>query len=267
MADVTILGLGIRAPDHVTPEAERAILAAREVLFVDPGAGVSAWLAARASRVTPLYAESYSEAGARRSGYHHMAARVLEAALSSAPVAFAMQGHPLLGVTAGRLILKGARALGLTVRVLPGISAFDCVIGELGLDPMLTGLQAYEATDMLLRRRPLQPDVPALIWQIGVVESCLHTQRPARPERFHRLCSHLLGIYPPGHSVTAVYASPHPLVPTERWSVALADLPGEAARIHAGMTLFIPAVAERPIVETDLLATLEDPAHLARITR
>ncbi|GMG82037.1 SAM-dependent methyltransferase [Paralimibaculum aggregatum] len=267
MPDIHVIGLGIRIGDHATREAERALAASTEVLFVDTGPATRAWLERLCPKVTPLFATSYREDRARRAGYHHMAARVLGAALDHPPVSFAIQGHPFVGVLASGLILRGAAALGLEVAAQPGISAMDCILAELGLDPLLGGLQSYEATDMLLRRRPLQADVPALIWQVGVVESCLHSTRPSRPERFQRLRDHLLAFYPPEHPVTAVFASPHPFVPTERWSFPLGTLAAQAPRLHAGITLHLPAAGVRPIADPALLARLEDPEHLARITR
>ena len=111
------------------------------------------------------------------------------------------------------LVLEMAKALNLRVQVLPGISAIDAVLAELRLDPVIHGIQMYEATDLLLRRRPLQNDVPALICQIGTLETGLHSQRVSRPERFSRLIGHLRQYYSPQHKVVAIYCSPHPLLP------------------------------------------------------
>ena len=108
--------------------------------------------------------------------------------------------------------------------VLPGISAFDAILADLRLDPVVHGLQMYEATDLLLRRRPLDPEVPALIWQIGPLETCLHSLAVSRPERFSRLISHLRQYYPPRHEVVAIYCSPHPILPPAIFRFALEDM-------------------------------------------
>ncbi|MEO0624847.1 MAG: SAM-dependent methyltransferase [Pseudomonadota bacterium] len=267
MADIHILGLGIRNIDHVTRETEHLVASMNEVLFVDTGIATEPWLRSLCPRVTPLFGESYVTGGHRLSAYHHMAARVVDAALARAPVAFAMQGHPLVGVTAPGLIRRLADALGLSVETHPGISALDCLFAELGLDPMRGGLQLFEATDLLLRRRPVDATVPLLVCQIGSVESCLYSQRISRPERFERLRAHLLRVYPETHAVEALYVSPHPLVPTERIPFALGQIGDVAARLHAGHTLYVPPATERPISDTGLLGQITDPAHLARITR
>lgn len=266
-ADLFVVGLGITNVDQVTRETERVLSACREVLYVDTGVATGPWLATLCDRVTDLYGESYAEGGARLDAYHHMAARTVEAALDHAPVAFAMQGHPLVYAYAPFLIRDMARALDLEVRVLPGITAMDCLFADLWLDPSVRGLQMYEATDLLLRARPLQPDVPALIWQVGNLETRLHTQRVSTAERFDRFAEHLLRFYPPGHPVTAYFAPPHPLMEPSAITFDLQDIGDHAADLHAGVTLYLPPASERPVRDADLLGRLDDPDHLDRITR
>ena len=267
MADIVIVGLGIQPVAQVTREAEEVLRRCTEVLYLDAGIATRAWLETLCPKATPLFATTYSEGAPRLAGYHDMAARVLDAALDHAPVGFAIQGHPMVGVTASGLVARAAGHLGLTVQVQPGISAMACLFAELRLDPVVDGLQMVEATDLLLRKRPLQNDMPALIWQIGTVESTLYTARPSRPERFARFRQHMLAYYPADHPVTAVSASTHPIVPTASWTFALGEIADEADRLHPAVTLYVPPVMRRPITDPDLLATLDQPAHLRRITR
>lgn len=124
----------------------------------------------------------------------------------------------------------------------------------------------YEATDLLLRQRPLQPDVPALIWQLGNLETRLHTQRVSRPERFERFVGYLGQYYPSEHPVIAIYTSPHPLMPAQVLRFPLRDLLDHAAEIHAGFSLYVPASQARAIQELDLLAKVDSSDHLNAIT-
>ena len=267
MADVYIVGLGVLNVDHITRETEGVIRSSNEVLYVDTGVATRTYLTTLCSRVTSLFETSYEESGHRLNAYHRMAARVLDAAMDHPPVTFAMHGHPIVGVYAPFLIRDMARLLGLEVRVLPGISAMDCLFAELMVDPCVAGMQMYEATDLLLRRRPLHPDVPALIWQIGCVETRLHTTRVSRPERFERLVSHLLRFYPPQHQATAAYSTPHPLMPSTVHRFVLQDICKYAHLLHAGFTLYVPPVHERPVEDYELLRQMDSVEHLCRITR
>jgi len=266
VTDIYIVGLGILNVDHVTRETEGVLRRCHEVLYVDTGVATKAFLEGLCPRITDLYQTSYAEDSPRLDAYHHMAARVVDAAMAHPPVAFAMHGHPIVGVYAPFLIRDMARMLDLKVQVLPGISAMDCLFAELMVDPCVSGMQMYEATDLLLRRRTLHPDVPALIWQIGNVETRLHTSRVSKPERFERFRAFLMRFYPPAHPVTAYYAAPHPLMPSTVLSFPLSEMCVDAYRLHAGFTLYVPPVAEKPVADHELLQQMDSVEHLHRIT-
>jgi hypothetical protein len=267
MTDLWIAGLGIQTAGHVTREVEQAIRDSREVIYLDTGAATRPFLEGLCPRVTALYQQSYSEDQPRVGAYDHMAACVVDAALDHPPVTFAIHGHPLVAVDAPFLVLELARALDLRVEVLPGISAIDTVLADLRVDPVVDGVQMYEATDLLLRRRPLMPEVPAIIWQIGPLETALHTMRVSRPERFHRFVAHLRQFYPARHEVTAIYCSPHPLLPPTILRFALEDMPHHAEEIHAGFTLYVPPAASRAVHDWDLLGKIYSLEHLRSVTK
>ena len=267
MTDLWIAGLGIQTVGQVTREVEQAIRDSREVLYLDTGVATRPFLEGLCPRVTPLYQQSYSEERPRVSAYEHMAVSVIEAALDHPPVTFAIHGHPLVAVDAPFLVLELAKALDLRVAVLPGISGIDTILADLRIDPVVHGVQMYEATDLLLRRRPLQPDVPAIIWQIGPLETALHTMRVSRPERFQRFVAHLRHFYPARHEVAAIYCAPHPLLPPRILRFALDDMGQHAEEIHAGFTLYVPPSGERPVLDSELLEKTYSVEHLRRITR
>lgn len=267
MTDIFVVGLGIETATQITREVEDVIRRSREVLYLDTGVATRALLEGLCPRVTSLYEQSYVEGCPRTDAYVHIAAVVLDAALDHAPVTFAIHGHPLVAVQAPFLVLEAAAALGLGVRILPGISALDAILAILRLDPVVHGLQMYEATDLLLRRRPLQPDVPALLWQIGPLETALHSTRASRPERFARLVAHLRRFYPPHHRVTAIYAPPHPLLEPEVLTFQVEEMGDYALRLHAGFTLYVPPARGRLLLDLDLAAEMFDPQHLRTISR
>jgi precorrin-3B methylase len=267
MTDLWIAGLGVRAVNQVTREVEQILHASREVLYLDAGAATRPYLESLCPQVTSLYEQSYCEERPRLNAYEHMAIRVIQAALDHPPVTFLVHGHPLVAVHAPFLVLEMAKALDLRVEILPGLSALDALLADLRLDPVVHGLQMYEATDLLLRRRPLQNDVPAIIWQIGSLETALHSQQVSRPERFSRFIAHLQQFYPPQHPVVAIYCSPHPVMPPAILQFALQDMARHAAQLHAGFTLYVPPTLGRSVQDCDLLAKLYSVDHLRSITR
>jgi precorrin-3B methylase len=263
---IFLAGLGIGSVTQVTREVEAALRASKEVLFLDTGVATRTYLEQLCPRVTDLYAETYRAGKSRLSGYEHAAIRVVEAALDHPPVAFALHGHPLIAATPPFLVREMARALGLGVKILPGVSAIDTVLADLGVDPVVDGIQMFEASDVLLRRRPLQADVPALLWQIGPIETALHSEHVARPERFDRFIAHLRRYYPQGHEIAAVYSAPHPLLPAQVLRFPLERMGSHAAELHHGFTLYVPPAFRRPVLDHEAAIRLYSAAHLRAIT-
>jgi len=264
--DIWIVGTGMVPVDQFTIEAERAVRRSRQVLVADTGVGTLDWLRARCGDVVDVFDGLYTDDQERIQAYQAVADRVIAAAKTNGPVTFAIHGHPLVFSTPPFLVMEAARAQGLTVRVLPGISATAQILCDLAIDPGTHGIQMMEATDMLVRRRPLQPDMPALIWQIGNVETRLHSYRPSLPKRFDRLINYLCNYYPPEHEVVALYARPHPLAKNTVIRSPLVDLGTHASALHIGFTLYVPPTGERPVYDTELAGLIDDPGHLDGIT-
>lgn len=266
-ADITIAGLGMVAVQQVTAEVRAALLRSNEILYLDHGFGIRSYLAELCPLVTDLYPIGYREDEPRLEAYDRMSTAVLNAALDHPPVTFAIYGHPRVYVYPTTQITAAAPMLDLRVEILPGISSLDTIFIDLGLDPGLEGLQLYEATDLLVRERPLQPDVPCLLWQVGAVESSLYSRSPNQPARFVELQRYLLRYYPAEHPVRAVHSSGHRLVPAEILDFPLGALPDGLCRASPVATLYLPPTGQRPVHSAHLAARLESVAHLRRITR
>jgi uncharacterized protein YabN with tetrapyrrole methylase and pyrophosphatase domain len=265
--DVYVVGLGIVSVRQVTREAESAMRRSSQIFYACDAIGIHDYLAELSPIVTEIYASTLREGEDRLSKYNRIAATVLEAALDHPPVTFAVAGHPMVFVYPTQQILAAAADLGLRVAVLPGISAFDCMIVDLGLDPGTGGVQMFETTALLLHQRALQPDVPCFLWQVGSVETRLFTRMPSVPERYRRLEAHLIKYYPPDHRVKVVYSSSHPLADAAILEFAIRDMHEHAAEIHPGATLYIPPARPAEIRDAELRQLVDSGEHLQAITR
>lgn len=264
--DIYIVGLGIVHVQHITREVDEVLCRSNEILYVEVGDEIDAYLQSRCPKVTNLHKAAYVEGVERLKAYDIMSAMVLDAALNHPPVTLALYGHPLVFAYPPFQILQAASLLGLCVRILPGISAMDCLFVDLKLDPSTQGLQVYEATDLVLRRRPLQRDVPCLIWQIGALESPFYSAARSKPERFSRFKDHLLQYYPAEHKAVAVFSSTMSGVESNLLACTIGEVGSQSARIHQGMTLYIPPTETRPVKDEELLTQIGTPAHTARIS-
>lgn len=264
--DIYIIGTGVVPGLHLTREAEAAIRGSTEVLYVDKSFGIEEFLSSMCPKITDLHAAAYREGAERLDAYRAMASYVIEAALDHPPVTFALYGHPLVYAFPPFIVAAAARAIGLNVKVLPGISSLDTMFVDLHFDPCTQGVQMYEATDLLLRQRPIQPDVPCFVWQIGTVESRLYSIASSTSGRFSKIKDYLAKFYPMDHEMVAVYSSSMPLVPSNTVKFTLNTIEEKASELHQGVTVFIPPVKVRDIADRELLQEMDAVDHLKKVT-
>jgi Tetrapyrrole (Corrin/Porphyrin) Methylases len=194
----------------VTPEAASAIERADEVRYLVTQPLTAQWIERTNPRSRSLDG-LYGPGKPRRDTYAEMVEALLAPVRAGRNVCAAFYGHPGVFVNPGHEAIRRARAEGYGARMLPAVSALDCLVADLGIDPAATGLQSYEATDFVIHRR--RPDTTAslVLWQIGVVGELGYASAPRR-ENLAFLADRLARVYPPGHEVIVYEASPYPLV-------------------------------------------------------
>jgi precorrin-3B methylase len=264
--DVAIVGLGIIGVHQVTREAEETIRRCRHTFVVDSGFGVVPYLKGICGTVTDLV-PLYQRGKHRLDTYHQMAAQVINAALTSPPVCFATYGHPLVYCYPALLIQRAAKIFNLRIDIFPGISALDALMVDLRVDVATDGLQMYEATDLLVRRRPVQDDVPCLIWQADVVGEPTYKTRRTSTHRFLPLQNYLLEFYPPRHPITLVLSRTFPLQRSIVETYRMESLALELGHGPQAGTLYIPPVRRREIADHKFLERISRHSQGAKPAR
>ena len=88
---------------------------------------------------------------------------------AGARVCAVLYGHPGIFAWASHEAMARVRAAGLPARMLPAVSALDCLLADLGIDPATTGLQTYEATYFFVRRPAVDPHATLVLLQVGML--------------------------------------------------------------------------------------------------
>jgi precorrin-6B methylase 1 len=248
--ELVIVGTGITAITQVTSEAREAITRAEKVLYLlgEP------FTAAYVERLNPT-AESlltlYRVGESRRSAYRRIVEHILEC-LTSRSVCVAFYGHPTAFVAPATEALRQARSLGYPARVIPGVSAEDCLFADLRIDPGLTGVQSYEATDFVIRPRNFDTSALLVLWQVGVFGDARYTPGGSNPP-LDVLAEVLQPHYGAQHEVLVYTASCHPAFEARVDAYTLSSLC--AARVTAAATLLVPPTAP-PAVDRAMQARL-----------
>ena len=81
----------------------------------------------------------------------------------------AFYGHPGVFVTPSHEAIRRAREEGFPARMLPAISAEDCLFADLGVDPARSAARATRRPTSSSTRRRVDPTAALVLWQIGTV--------------------------------------------------------------------------------------------------
>ena len=172
----------------------------------------------------------------RREIYGRMVDAILARVRAGRRVCAAFYGHPGVFVLPSHEAIAQARDEGFEARMLPGISAEDCLFADLGVDPARAGCQSYEATRFLEQRPAVEPTAALVLWQIGVVGSAAHSEEAHAP-KLSALVDRLREIYPDEHEVVVYEASHYAGVAPLIRCVPLALL---AEAVTPASTLYVP---------------------------
>lgn len=181
----------------------------------------------------------YVEGAHRREAYGRMVEAILTPVRAGRRVCAAFYGHPGVFVLPSHQAIEQARREGYSARMLPGVSAEDCLFADLGVDPARTGCQSYESTRFLEDRPVVEPRAALVLWQIGVAGSSNHSAEPHAPA-LDALVRVLCTIYGDDHEVVVYeasrYAGVDPLV-------RRVPLNGLAKAVTPASTLYVPPLA------------------------
>lgn len=235
---LVVVGTGIR-PGHLTRETRKQIERADDVLYLLAELAPTSWIHQLNPSAESMI-EIYRPGRDQREVYEELVEGVLRRVREGRRVCMVTYGHPAVLDDSCHEAVRRSRAEGYSAHLLPAVSAIDCLLADLDVDPGREGLQLFEATDFLLHRRALDASVPLVLLQISVIGDTRTTGSVNR-KGLSLLADRLEDSYGADHEVVIYEATPfsvgHPTI--ERSSVKkLASAP-----IEGLSTLFVPALS------------------------
>lgn len=251
---LTVVGTGIQLGTQMTPEARLAIEKADVVLALVAEPVMEEAVGRLNPNVRSLQ-QHYVVGESRAVAYEAMIEDILSHVRRGLAVCAAFYGHPGVFVAPSHAAVRRAREEGFRARMLPGISAEDCLFADLGVDPARFGCQSYEATEFLLHGRRIDTTAALILWQLGTVGNAAAAAE-ATPRGLGVLVEVLLALYPSEHEVVVYEASPYPGFDPVIRRVPLAKLGPH--HVTAMSTLYVPP-AEAPELDVTMVDRLGLP--------
>lgn len=202
---LTVIGTGIRALGQLTVESLAAMASAEALLHVigEPTQEQAVQLINPAAEtLTGFYVEGMD----RSYTYEAMVQTILDRVASGKRTVAAFYGHPGVFTYPSHESVRRARRAGYPARMLPAVSAEDCLFADLGIDPG-DGCQSYEATDFLVSGRVVDVRGHLVIWQVGSLGNWTYEESGYDMSMLPALVARLAAIYGPAHPLT-IYEAP-----------------------------------------------------------
>lgn len=236
-----MVGTGFLAGAHVTEETLALIREAERLFYLVSDPVTGEWLEEENPEAESL-SDAYAVGKPRAATYREIRERILAAVRRGLRVCAVFYGHPGVFVQPSHAAVEQARREGFPARMLPGISAEDCLFADLEIDPLEHGCQSFEATHFLWGLR-FDPKVPLVLWQAGIVGvTTTLAADQGSPEGLRRLEGVLLRHYLPDHRVVAYEAPLFGVLTARADEVPVARLHELEASVTT--TLYVPPLGQ-----------------------
>jgi uncharacterized protein YabN with tetrapyrrole methylase and pyrophosphatase domain len=239
---LTVAGIGYQVAGHVTTETLGWLQSADRLFFLVYDPIAEQWLRA-------LNASAVSLSDCTRPRHllsdccRQMEQIILKALRQGMNVCAVFSGHPGVGVDVAHHTLEKAAAEGYPVRMVPAVSAMDCLFADLGVEPA-DGFQVFEAETLLINNYRIDKQSALIILQPGTMGITRVQVKPRNSRsRTIDLQKFLLKVYQEDHKVVVYEAAMLPIAKPLIESTTLAHL--IEVELTPISTLYIPPAGRK----------------------
>ena len=245
--NLVVVGTGILTPAHLSQESIAHIKSADVVhaLIPDPlGLSTVQKLNKNIKNLDVLYYKPQDaiHGSNRIDGYNKMVDSIMADVRDGLNVCAIFYGHPGVFVNPSHAAISKAKNEGFEAKMLPSISAEDCLFADLGIDPGYMGCQAYEATQFMFYNHSVNIHSALILWQIGVVGD--ETMQKFSPSKngLAMLKERMLEWYPKEHELILYEAATLPIIPPRIDTILLENL--TSISVKTITTMYIPPISK-----------------------
>jgi len=207
-SSLTVVGTGIKFLAQITLEARTYIEQADKVLFLLNDPALKQWIN-EANKNSESLDDLYFKYTKRLDSYTAITSYIVSHLFDQKHICVALYGHPTVFSKPALDAVHIAIEQGFDAKVLPGISAEDCLFADLLIDPGVCGCQSFEATDFLLYHRKFDKNSHLILWQPDVIGVQGHDAAQDNIG-LNLLYERLVRFYPVDHEVIVYEAAQYP---------------------------------------------------------
>ncbi len=129
-SSLVVVGSGIKFLSHLTTEARAYIEQSDKLLYLVNDPAMQEWIE-KANTNAESLAEIYHKHSLRRESYHAITEYILKILRQDQHVCVVLYGHPTVFSQPALNAVRQAQQQGYYTKILPGVSAEDCLFADL----------------------------------------------------------------------------------------------------------------------------------------
>lgn len=242
MADISIVGSGIKFPEHLTLETIAVLEQCKSVYTIASHlSNEENTPPSLKSKIKNLW-HLYQPDRLRKENYRAMTEAILNAAHQESPIAYLAGGNPVVFDSVTQWIIESAKEHNLTVKVFPSISSIDTIMVDLKYE-VAPGLQIYDASMLIGLNIEPRVYISCILLQISTFGTSFTTAyRIPKKDFLAPLKTYLLRFYPLNHQVYLVSSAFSNKQTSKIVNISLEDIDDLNFEQIQGASLFIPPV-------------------------
>lgn len=259
-SSLVVVGVGIKLIAHLTTEAKAYIEQADQVLYLVNEPLMKEWLHSKNKNAVSLD-NIYLKFNYRHESYSAISEFILAELRKEQHICVVIYGHPTVYAQPALDAVIQAQKENFYTKILPGISAEDCLYADLLINPGSSGCISYDVTDLLIHRRRLDSGCHVILWQVSIIGMMDHDKDHDNTKGLRLLYHYLLNYYNENHELISYSAAQYPSFEPAIKQFTLGQLPN--MQFTRTSILYIPP-HERPVCDLETLAELGIPSGYMR---
>lgn len=207
MSTISVIGSGMLGVNQITTEGFSVIQNADRVFWIGDIAGLNEYLYHH-----EIYHEDlshlYEDGGVDVDNYASIIQYMTNALSECEHVGLIVPGHPRVGVTIVQLLQKSSQDGSFSFHCYPGISSFDAMINDIGIDPLEEGVSVLDVNRLIIYDYAMEPCINYFIYHVcSIGNSNTDYSSPQTSNKVTYLKSKLLKHYPANTTIFLLSAS------------------------------------------------------------
>ncbi|XAV88418.1 MAG: SAM-dependent methyltransferase [Candidatus Symbiodolus clandestinus] len=242
MRKISVIGSGMLGINQITTEGFSIIQNTNKVFWIGEISGLKDYLSHNNNDYEDL-SHLYEDGGIDIVNYNRIVQYVTNSLTEYEHICLVVPGHPRIGVTIIQILQKLSDDGGFLFNCYPGISSFDAMINDIGIDPLEEGVSLLDANRLIIYDYKMDSCINYFIYHVcSIGNSNTDFSSPQLSNKVSYLKSKLIKHFEGKHKIYLLSASTKNGELPDKLEGNISDLERLLSQVTYRHTLYVPSI-------------------------